>query len=128
MLRRLALDRRSGVHHVTNQGAVTWFEFAQAVAVAAGHQPAVVRPISTAELDPPRPAPRPANSMLDNAVLRTAGIPLLRDYHEPLAELVAALTRRQLRATRRQPRCGQQRPAWPGNAVSVGKSGDGGNG
>ena len=92
MLRRLALDRRSGVHHVTNQGVVTWFEFAQAVAVAAGHDPAVVRPISTADLDPPRPAPRPANSVLDNAVLRTAGIPLLRDFHAPLAELVAALT------------------------------------
>jgi dTDP-4-dehydrorhamnose reductase len=93
MLRRLVLEGRGGVHHVTNQGAVTWFEFAQAVVAAAGRDPAVVRPISTSELDPPRPAPRPANSVLDNAVLRTAGIPLLRDFHEPLAELVAALTR-----------------------------------
>ena len=93
MLRQLAGDGRSGVHHVTNQGAVSWFEFAQAVAVAAGRDPAVVRPISTADLDPPRPAPRPANSVLDNAVLRTAGVPLLRDFHEPLAELVAALAR-----------------------------------
>ena len=59
---------------------------------AAGRDPAIVRPITTAELDPPRPAPRPANSVLDNAVLRTAGIPLLRDFREPLAELVAALT------------------------------------
>ena len=58
-----------------------------------GDDPAIVRPITTAELDPPRPAPRPANSVLDNAVLRAAGIPLLRDFHEPLAELVAALTR-----------------------------------
>ena len=40
MLRRLALERRGGVHHVTNQGAVTWFEFAQAVADAAGRDPA----------------------------------------------------------------------------------------
>ena len=93
MLRRLALERRGGVHHVTNQEAVTWFEFAQAVAAAAGRDPGIVRPISTAELDPPRPAPRPANSVLDNAVLRTAGIPLLRDFHEPLTELVASLTR-----------------------------------
>ena len=86
------LERRGGVHHVTNQGAVTWFQFARAVAAAAGRDPAVVRPIATAELDPPRPAPRPANSVLDNAVLRAAGIPLLRDFHEPLAELVAVLT------------------------------------
>ena len=93
MLRRLAVERRSGVFHVTNQGAVSWFEFARAVLAAAGLDPDIVRPIATADLDPPRPAPRPANSVLDNAVLRTAGIPLLRDYHEPLAELVTALSR-----------------------------------
>jgi len=92
MLRRLAVDRRSGVHHVTNQGAVSWFEFAQAVVAAAGKDPAMVAPIATADLDPPRPAPRPANSVLDNAVLRAAGIPLLRDFRAPLAELIARLT------------------------------------
>jgi dTDP-4-dehydrorhamnose reductase len=91
LLLRLAAERRSGVHHVTNQGAVTWFEFARAVTAAAGYDPDVVRPIATAELDPPRPAPRPANSVLDNAALRDAGIPLLRDFREPLAELVAGL-------------------------------------
>ena len=91
VLRRLALDRRSGVHHVTNQGAVSWYEFVGEVLQAAGYDPAMVRPISTAELDPPRPAPRPANSVLDNAVLRAAGIPLLRDFRQPLAELVARL-------------------------------------
>ena len=91
MLRRLALDRRSGVHHVTNQGAVSWYEFVGEVLRAAGYDPAMVRPITTAELDPPRPAPRPANSVLDNAVLRAAGMPLLRDFRAPLAELVARL-------------------------------------
>ena len=91
MLLRLGAERRGGIHHVTNQGPVTWFQFAQDVARAAGRDPAIVRPIATAELDPPRPAPRPANSVLDNAALRSAGIPLLRNYHEPLAELVAAL-------------------------------------
>ena len=91
MLRRLALDRRSGVHHVTNQGAVSWFELVRAVLFAAGHDPARVEPIATADLRPARPAPRPANSVLDNAVLRASGVPLLRDFHEPLAELVRAL-------------------------------------
>jgi dTDP-4-dehydrorhamnose reductase len=88
VLRRLGLDRRSGVYHVTNQGAVTWYEFAREVLAAAGHDPGRVRPIATAELDPPRPAPRPANSVLDNAALRAAGVPLLRDFREPLAELI----------------------------------------
>ena len=56
-----------------------------------GKDPSIVRPIATAELQPPRPAPRPANSVLDNAVLRAAGYPPLRDFHEPLTETVAAL-------------------------------------
>ena len=91
MLRRLAVERRSGVHHVTNQGAVSWFEFVREVVRAAGGDPARVDPIATADLHPPRLAPRPANSVLDNAVLRAAGVPLLRDFRAPLAELVAAL-------------------------------------
>lgn len=92
MIRRLALDRRSGVHHVTNQGAVSWYEFAREVIAAMGRDPAIVRPISTAELRPPRPATRPANSVLDNAVLRMAGVSLLRDFREPLGETVASLS------------------------------------
>jgi dTDP-4-dehydrorhamnose reductase len=94
LLRRLAVDRRSGVVHATNQGAVSWFELVGDVLAAAGFDRAMVRPISSAELDPPRPAPRPANSVLDNTVLRSSGIPLLRDYREPLAELVARLRAR----------------------------------
>ena len=91
MLRRLALDRRPGMHHVTNQGEVSWFEFARAVLEAAGQDPERVEPIATAELRPPRPAPRPANSVLDNAVLRLSGLPLLPDFHDPLTRLVKAL-------------------------------------
>jgi dTDP-4-dehydrorhamnose reductase len=90
-LRRLAAARLPGTFHVTNQGEATWFEFVREVLVAAGHSPDQVRPISTAELDPPRPAPRPANSVLDNAALRLSGIPLLRHYRGPLVELVSQL-------------------------------------
>ena len=92
MIARLVLERRPGRFHVTNQGAVSWFEFARAVLAAAGDDPSRVEPIATIDLDPPRPAPRPANSVLDNAALRLSGIPLL-DHHEvPLARLVAHLT------------------------------------
>ena len=55
MIRRLAVDRRSGVHHVTNQGPVSWFGFARAVATATGHDPARV-----AASPPPTSARRPA--------------------------------------------------------------------
>ena len=92
MVRRLAVERRSGVHHVTNQGAVSWYEFVRSVVAEAGRDPEMVEPIGTADLDPPRPAHRPANSVLDNAALRLADIPLLREYDEPLRELVRALT------------------------------------
>jgi len=92
MLVRLVVERRPGLFHVTNQGAVSWFEFAAAVLGAAGLDSARVRPISTAELQPPRPAPRPANSVLDNAALRLGGIDLLPDFREPLARLVGTLT------------------------------------
>ncbi|MEP7201951.1 MAG: dTDP-4-dehydrorhamnose reductase [Ilumatobacteraceae bacterium] len=94
MIRLIAVDRRSGIHHVTNQTATTWYGFARDVVAAMGKNPDMVRPISTAELQPPRPAPRPANSVLDNTVLRTAGIPLLRDFGEPLSETVNALLER----------------------------------
>ena len=92
LLRRIALDRISGVVHATNQGACSWFEFARAVVTAMGRDADMVRPVATADLQPARPAPRPANSVLDNAVLRAAGVPLLRDFHEPLAETVACLS------------------------------------
>jgi len=91
LLREICQRELSGVVHATNQGAVSWFEFAQAVVAAAGRDPAMVTPIATTDLQPPRPAPRPANSVLDNAVLRAAGVPLLRDFRAPLAELVARL-------------------------------------
>lgn len=92
MLRRLAAERHSGVFHVTNQGAVSWYEFAREVVAASGRDPDMVRPISTADLQPPRPAHRPANSVLDNAALRAAGLPELRDFRQALRELVARLT------------------------------------
>jgi dTDP-4-dehydrorhamnose reductase len=90
-LRTLAVDRRSGIHHLTNEGAVSWYEFVREILGAAGHDPERVRPISTADLQPPRPAPRPANSVLDNAAWRAAGYQPLRDFREPLTELVAKL-------------------------------------
>jgi dTDP-4-dehydrorhamnose reductase len=92
MVRRLVSERHTGIVHVTNQGAVSWFELARAVLESSGQDPDRVSPIATSDLHPARPAPRPANSVLDNAVLRLAGVPLLPHYRESLDRLVAALT------------------------------------
>jgi dTDP-4-dehydrorhamnose reductase len=88
----LGLDRRPGTFHVTNQGETTWFGFVQAIFEAAGHDPRRVRPVTTADLTPPRPAPRPKNSVLDNMALRLSRLPLLPDWRDGLARLVATLT------------------------------------
>ncbi len=87
----LALSRRPGLYHVTNQGETTWFGFAREVLRLAGEDPGRVEPIATADLDPPRPAPRPACSVLDNAALRLAGDDLLPPWQESLARLVSEL-------------------------------------
>jgi dTDP-4-dehydrorhamnose reductase len=87
----LALDRRPGTFHVTNQGETSWFGFARATLAAAGLDPERVEPIATGDLDPPRPAPRPANSRLDNAALRLSGLALLPEWTESLNRLVEVL-------------------------------------
>jgi dTDP-4-dehydrorhamnose reductase len=90
MVRRLVAARAAGIVHVTNQGATTWFQFVRDVLAAAGHDPERVTPITTSALS--RPAPRPANSVLDNAVLRLSGMALLPDHHEPMERLVKELS------------------------------------
>jgi dTDP-4-dehydrorhamnose reductase len=92
VLRDMAVGRRPGLFHVTNTGVVSWFDVAQTVFELAGHDPGRVSPITSDQLDPPRPAPRPANSVLDNAALRLAGLPSLPDARESLARLVALLS------------------------------------
>lgn len=87
----LALANVAGIWHVTNQGEVSWFEFAREVLIAAGLDPDRVRPILTADLQPPRPAPRPANSVLQNKAMSDAGWPMLDDFRVPLKRLVDRL-------------------------------------
>jgi dTDP-4-dehydrorhamnose reductase len=88
-IRTLAMGRYPGVHHVCNQGPTTWFEVARAVVSAAGRDPAMVKPIGAA--DYAAAAPRPASSVLDNAVLRSLGLPLLPDWRDSLERTVKEL-------------------------------------
>jgi dTDP-4-dehydrorhamnose reductase len=85
---RLVVGRYPGVWHMTNQGPTTWWALARATFALAGADEDRVVPITTAELAPARPARRPPNSVLDNAALRLAGLPLLADHREALARFV----------------------------------------
>jgi len=87
----LAMDRRPGCFHVTNHGDATRFELARETIAIAGGDPERVLPISTGELDPPRPAARPAYSVLDNSVFEGAGYPPMPAWRDGLARLVAQL-------------------------------------
>ena len=87
----LATRSDSGIMHVTNERAVSWYEFCREVLDAAGLDPDRVKPCATHELQPPRPAPRPANSVLANTRFEELGLPLLRDFREPLDEAVATV-------------------------------------
>ncbi len=86
-LARLAVERRSGLYHVTNQGACTWHDLAVAAVELAGLDPAAVGTTTTAELG--RPAPRPANSVLSGAAWVAAGLPPLRPWRDALTERLA---------------------------------------
>ncbi len=91
MLLRLGRERAPGIVHVTNQGATSWYQFATEVVIASGGDRSRVQAITTDQLQPPRPAPRPKNSVLDNAVLRLSGRGQLDDYRKPLSRAVKEL-------------------------------------
>ena len=88
----LSLGRHPGIFHVTNQGSTTWYEFARLVLQRRRDGPGTSRADRDTELTPPRPAPRPANSVLDNAALRLSGWSLLPSWDEAITGLVAELT------------------------------------
>jgi len=87
----LALEQRPGVFHVTNQGVTSWFGLVREVLARCGHDPGRVHPIATADLDPPRAAPRPAYSALDNCALALSDLPLLPSWQDGLGRLLGAL-------------------------------------
>jgi dTDP-4-dehydrorhamnose reductase len=82
-----------GIVHITNSGDCTWYDFATEIVRASG-LPTKVKPVTTAEF--PRPARRPAYSVLSPASLHTYNIHMpewrdaLRRYLET-SPIVSAL-------------------------------------
>ena len=85
-LYKLAVSRAPGTFHLTNTGpdegetATTWYRFVCEIAEQGGFGSGRVVAISTSDLNPPRPAPRPPYSVLAPKSWRNAGFTDLPDW------------------------------------------------
>ena len=81
----LTRKQATGIVHVTNSGSCSWFEFARAILAARNPQTKVI-PVTTGGF--PRPAKRPAYSVLSNRSLQTFGIQL-PDWQDALTRYLS---------------------------------------
>ena len=85
LLREL-MGRGYGIYHATNSGVCTWYEFAVEIAERLGISKQII-PVTSAEFN--RPAKRPANSALNDTMLRLEGIPPLRHWEDALDDYLS---------------------------------------
>ncbi len=74
----------AGVYHCTGSGDTTWYGFTRAIFEELGADPARVRPTTTDQV--PRPAARPAFSVLGSRRWRAAGLAPMPHWREALHE------------------------------------------
>jgi dTDP-4-dehydrorhamnose reductase len=79
-----------GTYHGTSAGETTWFGFAQAIFTELGLDPARVQSTTTDAF--PRPAPRPAYSVLGHEAWRGAALDPLPNWRESLTRSVPLVT------------------------------------
>ncbi|MFT7670664.1 MAG: dTDP-4-dehydrorhamnose reductase [Planctomycetota bacterium] len=73
----------AGIYHAACEGSCSWYEFACAIVVLCGIETVNVLPCSTEEF--PRPAPRPAYSVLDCSKLTKLRQKSLSNWREALS-------------------------------------------
>ncbi|MBX3079041.1 MAG: dTDP-4-dehydrorhamnose reductase [Cryobacterium sp.] len=76
-----------GIYHATNSGKATWFEFAREIFRLAGLDPSRVHQIPSAQF--PRPAPRPAYSVLGHDAWGAVGLAPMRNWMDALSDAAA---------------------------------------
>lgn len=79
----------AGIYHGTSSGETTWFGFTQEIYRLIGADPQRVCPTTTDAF--PRPAPRPAYSVLGHAKWALVGLPPIRDWRDALVEALPRL-------------------------------------
>lgn len=79
----------TGLLHMANEGVTTWFGLAREIALIAGLDPTRVVAIESAQF--PRPAVRPANSVLDSERYEDLALPQMPHYRTGLARAVSEL-------------------------------------
>lgn len=85
----LGSEAAYGIYHGTAQGRTTWFGLTRALFEELGLDPERVQPTTSAEF--PRPAPRPAWSVLGHEAWRSAGVALQPDWRVSLRAAVPEL-------------------------------------
>jgi dTDP-4-dehydrorhamnose reductase len=78
-----------GCYHGTNTGQASWFEFTQEIFRLAGADVSRVIPVSSSEY--PRPAKRPAYSVLNHDDWKLNGLESMRNWKISLAEAMPAI-------------------------------------
>ncbi len=83
-----ATDAPGGIYHGTSSGETTWYDLARAVFATAGHDPDRVRPTTSDRF--PRPARRPAYSVLGHDRWKLAGVAPQPDWADSLRTALAS--------------------------------------
>jgi dTDP-4-dehydrorhamnose reductase len=78
-----------GIWHCTGAGEATWHVFARAIFAELGLDPARIIPTTTEAF--PRPAPRPAYSVLSMRKWQEAGLPEMPHWRDALTEAMTTL-------------------------------------
>jgi len=79
----------AGIYHATNSGEATWFEFTREILSLIGADRQRVLPTTTDRF--PRPAPRPAYSVLGHDRWKDSGVAPMRDWRSALAEALPSV-------------------------------------
>ncbi|MBY0163301.1 dTDP-4-dehydrorhamnose reductase [Cytobacillus firmus] len=87
----LISTEKYGIYHASNSGSCTWYEFTSAIFEEAREQlgltiTAELQPCTTEEF--PRPAPRPANSVMDHLAIRLNQFEDLPHWREGLKQFM----------------------------------------